>query len=404
MKQIAVILWLCLLPCLTAGQNWTCKPLATQSQLPVANIYTVFQSHDGYFWYGTIGGGLCRDNGYQIHIFKPSDIVNIPKANNILCINEDSKGNIWIGTDVGLFILDRSCMTLTSQHHLQGMVLAITKDCSKNLWVAMDSLVYLFSPDGTTLKSIYKELPSWRVNGFFEDSRNNFFLLMAQKLAKRTKAGGFKEVSLNQPIDPIAMAEDASGGLWIATWNKGVVYFDAKTDEIIEQPVTQTSRDKARCLSILINHHYGLMWVTTFDNLYVYRINGRHLEPYDTSGFMEGGNRILALLHEDSEGNIWVPGFIPNTFIISPNKGKIKRIAVDEMRTITGYPLIPDRMVMREKEFWIHQGRMGLSHYDVSTRQISIEKGRKYSTCIESNQTGDGIWAAEELRIALLLR
>lgn len=52
--------------------------LNTQSQLPVANIHTVYQSADGYMWYGTRGGGLCRDNGYQVNVFRPSIISGLP--------------------------------------------------------------------------------------------------------------------------------------------------------------------------------------------------------------------------------------------------------------------------------------------------------------------------------------
>ncbi|WP_278455266.1 hypothetical protein [Paraprevotella clara] len=48
------------------NETFSIQMLPTQSQLPVANVHTVFQSSDGFFWYGTIGGGLCRDNGYQI--------------------------------------------------------------------------------------------------------------------------------------------------------------------------------------------------------------------------------------------------------------------------------------------------------------------------------------------------
>ncbi|MEQ3233321.1 hypothetical protein [Bacteroides cellulosilyticus] len=43
--------------------------LHTQELLPVAHIHRIFQDSEGYMWYATEGGGLCRDNGYQAHSF-----------------------------------------------------------------------------------------------------------------------------------------------------------------------------------------------------------------------------------------------------------------------------------------------------------------------------------------------
>ena len=43
--------------------------LPTQELLPVAHIHRIFQDSEGYMWYATEGGGLCRDNGYEAHSF-----------------------------------------------------------------------------------------------------------------------------------------------------------------------------------------------------------------------------------------------------------------------------------------------------------------------------------------------
>ena len=47
---------------------WT--ELPTQGQLPVANIHRLLQDGEGYMWYGTEGGGLCRDDGYDVDVFR----------------------------------------------------------------------------------------------------------------------------------------------------------------------------------------------------------------------------------------------------------------------------------------------------------------------------------------------
>ena len=59
-------------------------------------------------WYGTVNG-LCRDDGYHVKVFR-SDIETpgLLEDNLLECIAEDKKGNIWFGTDKGVYILDKS--------------------------------------------------------------------------------------------------------------------------------------------------------------------------------------------------------------------------------------------------------------------------------------------------------
>jgi ligand-binding sensor domain-containing protein len=58
----------------TNAQLFTATDLPTQNQLPVANVHCILQDKEGYMWYGTTGGGLCRDDGYQIDVFSSYNI------------------------------------------------------------------------------------------------------------------------------------------------------------------------------------------------------------------------------------------------------------------------------------------------------------------------------------------
>ena len=117
----------------------------------------------------------------------------------------------------------------------------------------MDNRAYRFSADGSQMEETYDGLPCQRVNNFYADKTNGVYALLNGKLMKRGADRKFNEVMLSQPVNPMAMAKDASGGLWIATWDKGVVHYDAATGKITEQPVTRTTRDKDCCLSMLID-------------------------------------------------------------------------------------------------------------------------------------------------------
>src|SRR5574344_1579939 len=89
-------------------RSFVMTPLPNQNQLPVVGVNHIFQDSEGFFWYGTDGGGLCRDDGYTVHVFRAD--VNTPQllaSNTVTCITEDSRHRIWFGTTRGAYILDK---------------------------------------------------------------------------------------------------------------------------------------------------------------------------------------------------------------------------------------------------------------------------------------------------------
>jgi signal transduction histidine kinase/ligand-binding sensor domain-containing protein/CheY-like chemotaxis protein/HPt (histidine-containing phosphotransfer) domain-containing protein len=61
-------------------------------------ILTVIQDHFGYMWFGTLNGLVCYDGNriitYQYNPANPGSL----KANIILALHEDARGDIWIGS------------------------------------------------------------------------------------------------------------------------------------------------------------------------------------------------------------------------------------------------------------------------------------------------------------------
>lgn len=81
----------------------------TRDLMPLVGTRTMMQDSEGYVWYGTVEGGLCRDNGYQIDMFR-NDRHNprrIGQSNGILSMCEDAGGNIIFGTRKNIFVLDK---------------------------------------------------------------------------------------------------------------------------------------------------------------------------------------------------------------------------------------------------------------------------------------------------------
>lgn len=381
------------------GLHFHVRTLPTQQQLPVATVRAVFQDSEGMMWYATQGGGLCRDNGYQVNTFR-SD-ANTPGLlgdNHVNCMAEDGRGRLWFGTNSRLYTIDKRTLRIEPQG-VDGPITALGHDSRGRLWVGTRGGVHcLDTRDGRTL--LLDTAKAVRgASQFTEDSQRRLWVATWGKAPVR-----YSERSRRLEAQPWhyahgveAMAEDAAlGGFWVATWGGGVVFYDPKTGEATAQPATLGGPDKQDCIDLLLDHTQGLLWVTTLDNLYIYRREGRRLVEVDASAFLPAGRKIVDHLCEDRAGNVWVAGFAPNTFIVSPREATMRRETVPEMARLTGFPLLPDRMVADDggRAYWIWQGRKGLMLYDKATGRLAAVPGR-YDRCVAKASRGEGLWAAD---------
>lgn len=74
-------------------------------------IHSVYRDMKGYLWYGTVNG-LCRDDGYQLQVFRPSFLQAQDRV--IGCMMEDKCGHLWLGSDNGLYWLDKTDYSISA--------------------------------------------------------------------------------------------------------------------------------------------------------------------------------------------------------------------------------------------------------------------------------------------------
>ena len=72
-----------LLPVVSWAQDRQRLSLPRQEQLSSQHVLQVIQDSEGFLWYATEGGGVCRDDGRQIIVFR-SDA----EHPDLLCSND----------------------------------------------------------------------------------------------------------------------------------------------------------------------------------------------------------------------------------------------------------------------------------------------------------------------------
>lgn len=388
------------------AQQYVVSKLPTQAQLPVANVHCILQDSEGYMWYGTDGGGICRDNGYQTDVWRDDAIrPRCVNSNTVTCMAEDRQHRIWFGTRRGLYCIDKKDYSLSQpiNRYAETPVDALHADAFGRVWVSSRSEITCCSSSGKILSVCKNSFP---VSQFYVVGDNLWAAYWGSSMAVvsaedyRSGRCKFRLKPWNSTAYPVCMAKaHEQNGLWIGTWGQGIGYYDTVSGQFSPQLATLGTARKQQILDICIDRSQGLLWATTMDNLYAYTIKGKKLVPMPTETFLPQGSKILDHMAEDRNGNIYVAGFTPHTFIISTDNNRIQSHTVPAMAALTGFPLLADRVIADGKGFWIWQGRVGLTHYMPSTGRVTPVKTQPFERHIVKKSSSDGIWAVAGNRL-----
>ncbi len=416
-RLLTTILLLCCIDVIVA-QEFRFDRLPTQDQLPVANVHRVFQDNDGYMWYATEGGGICRDDGYRVDVIRSDrNHPDVLASNNITCICESADGKIWFGTQSGCYVIDKRDYSVSLLPETRGMRVSDAY-CRSNgeMLVAVQGKILCFSSSKKFIRSYTKGISSGDayVNNMVEDSTGNLYVAISKVGFYRLddSSGSFSDLHWPYDYFPNYIVSDSiRGGLWIGTWGMGVARYRngrylSLTSTLGEGNVGLFRNE---ILNIVLDKNRSLLWVVTMEDIYAYKINGDELCMMDLSAYIPSGKKIIDNAFLDRRGNLWVPGYSPHTFILSSVDGKINRDGVGAMTDRTGYRVMADRIFRSDAEcYWIWQGRVGLSLYNTSTNQIVFAGEQAYPAPYGGSKSalcpsGDGgLWSATDNRVCLL--
>ena len=107
--------------------------------IPESKINCFYQDIRGNMWYGS-ENGLFRNDGYNIEVYR-TDFNNpdLLSSNQITCITENKNGDIIFGTVRGAYILHRNDNSI---HHIndksiyRSVIRCITVTNDNSIWIA----------------------------------------------------------------------------------------------------------------------------------------------------------------------------------------------------------------------------------------------------------------------------
>jgi len=106
----------------------------------------IFRDSRGFMWFCTTKG-LDRYDGYEYVHFDSRSPVNPLISDNVHCVEEDTNGDLWIGTENGLYFLNYKTGEIVNSNKklstkaafTSHQIIFINKDEQGNLWVGYNS-------------------------------------------------------------------------------------------------------------------------------------------------------------------------------------------------------------------------------------------------------------------------
>ncbi len=338
-----------------------------QEKIPAAGITTLrlFICSTGDVWVYAINSEIgvasfhALNNTWNFYAssYPASHPLYIP-TNIVFALTEDTKGNIWIGSDHGgITLINPKKGTKEYIRHNGFNPLSLPEDAVKSIWCDDQGIIWL----GT-----YKQGVGYYYDGMF-------------RFKSRDQKSQIPYPDIN------CFREDAKGNLWIGTNGGGLIYYDRKLDTYTR--FTHRPGDPSTPSGdVIVSMAYdaaGKLWIGYYlEGLDCY--DGQRFTNYrqnlsDPEGMTDNNFWVLT---PDKNGLLWAGTLNGGVLLIDPSTGKrLKRldcngsayaiiqkksgdILVGSQGGITIYNKEEDRLAPYEPEAL---GDVQLTRYDISS-------------------------------------
>jgi streptogramin lyase len=302
------------------------------------DVRAIHVDHSGGLWIGTYGGGLNyveRQSGSRqpkciTHYQFASDDPNSSINTNIVAIEEDQDGMLWVGTSgEGFSRLDPETGTILhyapdpdNTGFRPAGIRVIYEDRSGLVWFGSwgkglgrldpetgQFKVYVHDPEdprslsGNAVFAIYEDRAGMLWIGTLADGLNRF----------DRESESFTRYQ-NQPDNPqslgnntvTAINQDQSGTLWIGTGGAGLNRFDPQTETFSR--ITENDGLPSNTVDAILPDDNGLLWISTARGLSRFDPQRGSSRNYTVSDGLQRNQFIEASAYKSRDGELFFGG------------------------------------------------------------------------------------------------
>ncbi len=328
-----------------SSPDYIVRAFDTGDGLPQNSIISMVQTRDGYLWLGTING-LVRFDGMRFTVFDEENTPGL-KSSPITCLFEDSRGDLWVGTQTaGTVVMRQGRIVVPGKGELsvpgaERRLIAACEDDAGAVWLCQANgdvwrfhgeaaRKFTLPPGAGQPKSLIKELngPVWigaqggqfaigpvtedhvmalpiatsipaaRLDLLVAGKRAGFWRLADLQVQRGAGNGTIRDlvkypwVASERAIG--AACEDRDGSLIVGTLGAGFFRIGPTGQVTTNQGLSNNT-----ILSLLVDRE-GTLWVGT-DGGGLNRLKRRRFQKVDE---VEGW--VVLTVCEDRESGLWI--------------------------------------------------------------------------------------------------
>lgn len=377
--------------------------LGIEQGLSNNTVTTIFKDKLGFMWFGTLDG-LNRYDGYKFDIFRhrfgnPNSLPN----DIIMALNDDHYGNIWVGTQAGLAVLDHKTLKFSNvtfknfagkKLPVNNWINDIKKDQKGNLFVGTDVSGCLFFNSGSKeavqipVLNYHNKTFNYSVNAIDLSDRNNLWVATDKFGLCRYDEIQKAFVQVYKPQQPVvSIQNDGRGRLWVGTAS-GLYHYQISKGEYAKFIAKETEVNNAKITNCFLDRK-NILWVMT-DGEGIIKINvdGSYaiFKKHD-DGFSLSSNNLYTFF-EDEQSRKWIGTFRGGIDILDAKKHKFRTYAKIPYKTNSlannfTFSFCEDK----NKDIWIGTDGGGLSLWMRKTnsfKNFTYQSGDLNDNCITS--------------------
>ena len=392
----------------------------------IISAHALCEINDNLLIVGTHQKGIYFFNT----ITKTFNKIGIPETidENGLLINDiviDQLSRIWVGTNYGIFNVDKNAMML-SRLSFRGSenitpnnteVLSLEVDHIGNIWIGtVDDGLFKILPGGVNSFEVeHYKISNKRI--FSVKEYDNKFMLLGSEndglffvsfegeiLNRYLKEKGNEFGVQSNSIWSILC--DAKNRIWLGSYNQGLVKFDPNhfKFQFLQNNSESIIRPFPLSISSIVKDNKDRIWFSSVDNgVYVFdNSNGEYIHLNDPNNKIAKGFNSLDItsLFIDSQQNIWIASWYNGLYILRNGAKNFININTDSIPN----KLMSNRVVSFSEDssgvIWIGTFEGGLYSFDIYSDKLihydnqqfidfELDKGNIRKVTIDTN---DNVW------------
>lgn len=379
----------------------------------------ILQDCDGFIWIST-ENGLNKFEGDKFRTYYLSHNEEFESYNSFFnCILEVDEKQIWIGTDNGIFILDKLTEKIERfVSQVNGVAIAsninnMVFDNQNNIWISTYGQgIFKYETQNKRLFQyrIVYGAESTKVfdyiNHIYADSKNNVWAAPKSPdtplilYSETENCFNTYDIEEQNQISVYKILEDSKGVLWLGTWDKGICRLN-KNERNVTSYISPENNGGILHVHDICEYDNDVLLIGSDDGLSLFNtLTGTH-QLYISSelDIHSLSDKFIYPIIKDREGGIWIGTYFGGLNYISPASSFFERYTHSKFANSVGGNVIAGFSEDKNGNIWIASDDGGLNMFDVKTGEFKTFLPEKNKNSISYHNVHALCWDDDDLWI-----